>query len=76
MALLLNGGTDSPWFNSARPFRSEYGFAKGHVYEGGIRIPMIASWPGKIKAGSKTDLISAHYDIMATLCEPHRRENT
>lgn len=65
----FNGGTDSPWFDSAKPFRSEYGYGKGHVYEGGIRIPMIASWPNKIKAGTKSDLISAHYDVMATICE-------
>jgi len=70
----FNGGTDSPWFDSAKPFRSEYGYGKGHVYEGGIRIPMIASWPGKIKAGSTTDLISAHYDVMATLCEITNQE--
>ncbi|WP_205764397.1 arylsulfatase [Arenibacter sp. 6A1] len=65
----FNGGTDSPWFNSAEPFRSEYGYGKGFLYEGGIRIPMIASWPGKIKAGTTTDLISAHYDVMATLTD-------
>ncbi|NKI25336.1 arylsulfatase [Arenibacter sp. 6A1] len=64
-----NGGTDSPWFKSAEPFRSEYGYGKGFLYEGGIRIPMIASWPGKIKAGTTTDHISAHYDVMATLTE-------
>ena len=64
-----NGGTDSPWFDSAKPFRSEYGYGKGHLYEGGIRIPMIASWPDRIKAGSETNLISAHYDVMATLLD-------
>ena len=64
-----NGGTDSPWFDSAKPFRSEYGYGKGHLYEGGIRIPMIASWPNRIKAGSETNLISAHYDVMATLLD-------
>lgn len=65
----FNGGTDSPWFDSAKPFRSEYGYGKGHLYEGGIRIPMIASWPDRIKAGSESSLISAHYDVMATLSE-------
>jgi len=65
----FNGGTDSPWFDSAKPFRSDYGFGKGNLYEGGIRVPMIASWPVKIKAGSESDLISAHYDVMATLTE-------
>lgn len=64
-----NGGTDSPWFDSARPFASEYGRGKGFLYEGGIRVPMIASWPGKIKAGSTTDHISAFWDVMPTLCD-------
>lgn len=62
----FNGGTDSSWFDSAAPFKSKYGYGKGFLNEGGIRIPMIASWPGKIKANSKTDLISAQYDVMAT----------
>ena len=64
-----NGGTDSPWFDSAKPFRSKYGRGKGFVYEGGIRVPMIASWPGKVKAGSTTDHISAFWDVMPTLCD-------
>ncbi len=61
-----SSGTDSPWFKSAAPFKTKNGYVKGHLNEGGIRIPMIASWPGRIKANSKTDLISAHYDVMAT----------
>ncbi|MDO5978336.1 arylsulfatase [Flavivirga spongiicola] len=64
-----NGGTDSPWFDSAGPFASEYGRGKGFLYEGGIRVPMIASWPGKIKAGSTTDHVSAFWDVMPTLCD-------
>ncbi|MFC2127851.1 arylsulfatase [Bacteroidota bacterium] len=64
-----NGGSDSPWFDSAQPFNSEYGSAKGFLNEGGIRVPMIASWPGKIEPGSKTDLLSAHYDVLATFCD-------
>ncbi len=47
----------------------EYGKAKGFVYEGGIRVPMIATWPAKIKAGSKTNHISAHYDVLATISD-------
>ncbi|MDX1364031.1 MAG: arylsulfatase [Arenibacter latericius] len=65
----FNGGSDSPWFDSAKPFKSEYGFGKGFLNEGGIRTPMIASWPDKIEAGSKTNLISAHFDVMATVCD-------
>lgn len=63
------GGSDSPWFNSGGIFNSEYGRGKGFVYEGGIRIPMVASWPAKIKAGTKTEHISAFWDVMPTLCE-------
>ena len=64
-----NGGSDSPWFDSGGPFKSERGWGKGFVYEGGIRIPLIVQWPGKIKAGSKSNLISATWDAMPTICE-------
>ncbi|SHN32962.1 arylsulfatase [Cyclobacterium lianum] len=65
----FNGGTDSPWFNSAGPFREERGFGKGYLYEGGIRVPMIASWPVVIDKGTTTDHVSAFYDVMPTLAE-------
>ncbi|WP_339905562.1 sulfatase-like hydrolase/transferase, partial [uncultured Cyclobacterium sp.] len=65
----FNGGTDSPWFNSGGAFREEKGFGKGFLYEGGIRVPMIASWPGKIKEGSVSDHASVFYDVMPTLAE-------
>ena len=63
------GGTDSPWFNSAGIFKEEYGWVKGFVYEGGIRVPMIASWPVKIKPGTNSDHISAFWDVLPTLAE-------
>ena len=63
------GGTDGKFFNSSGPFGEEYGKAKGFVYEGGIRVPMIASWPGKIEAGTTSDHISAHYDMMETFSD-------
>lgn len=64
-----NGGTFSPYFDSAKPFKSEYGWGKGFTHEGGIRVPMIASWEGKIKPGSTSDLISAFWDVMPTLAD-------
>jgi len=64
-----NGGTDSQFFDSAAPFKSAYGWGKGFLHEGGIRVPMIASWKGKIEPGSTTDLISATWDILPTLCD-------
>ncbi|MDC6404279.1 MULTISPECIES: arylsulfatase [Maribacter] len=65
----FTGGTDGEFFNSSGPFGEERGKGKGFVYEGGIRVPMIASWPGHIQAGSKTDHISVQYDVMATLSD-------
>ena len=63
------GGADPQWFNSAQPFDGNYGRGKGFVYEGGIRVPMIASWPHRIKPGTSSDHISVHYDLMETLAE-------
>ena len=64
-----NGGTDSPWFDSGGPFKSEYGWGKGTTHEGGIRTPMVASWPKQIKPGTQSNHISAFWDVMPTLCE-------
>ena len=63
------GGADTPFFDSAKPFKTEYGWAKGFVHEGGIRVPMIASWPGRIKRGSRSNHISAFQDMMPTFCD-------
>lgn len=63
------GGADTPYFDSAKPFKTTYGWGKGFVHEGGIRVPMIAAWPGKIEAGTTTDHISSFYDVLPTLCE-------
>ncbi len=59
------GGSDSEFFASAGPFRG----LKGSLYEGGIRVPMIARWPGRIRPGTVTDHISAFWDVMPTLAE-------
>jgi arylsulfatase len=63
------GGVDSEFFNSAKPFKTEYGWAKGFLHEGGIRVPMIASWKNRIKQGSSTDHLSAFQDILPTVLE-------
>jgi arylsulfatase len=64
-----SAGTDPVWFGSATPFRGEEGYGKGSLNEGGIRIPLIASWPGIIKPGTVTGHVSAFQDFMPTLCE-------
>ncbi|RAI94862.1 arylsulfatase [Algoriphagus yeomjeoni] len=63
------GGVDFDYFESSSPFTNGYGRTKGFVYEGGIRIPMLVSWPGKVQAGTQTDHISAFYDVMPTICD-------
>ncbi|SMC46728.1 arylsulfatase [Pedobacter africanus] len=61
----FNGGVDPVFFNSNGGLRG----LKMDVFEGGIREPFIARWPGKIKPGSKNDFISAQFDMMATFAE-------
>ncbi len=65
----FNGGADPEWFESAGILGSERNKIKVSVDDGGIRVPMIASWPGKIKPGTKTNHISAFWDVMPTLCD-------
>ena len=56
---------ESPFFENNKPFRGK----KRDVYEGGIHIPFVAKWTGKIKAGSTTDHISAFWDFLPTVGE-------
>ena len=58
------GGADPDFFDSN-------GILKGYkrdLYEGGIRVPLIVHWPGKVKPG-KTDHVSAFWDFMPTFCQ-------
>ena len=61
----FNGGTDSAFFNSAGPLKG----LKCSLNEGGIRVPMVVRWPGKIKPGTVTNHVSAFQDIMPTLTD-------
>lgn len=42
---------------------------KGALYEGGIRVPFIASWPGRIPAGTVSEHVAATWDVWATCAE-------
>jgi arylsulfatase A len=42
---------------------------KGSVFEGGIRAPFLARWPGRIPAGRTVDAPVQHVDVFPTLCE-------
>ena len=61
----LEGGADPDYFNSNGPLRGY----KRDLYEGGIRVPMIAYWPSKIQPGSTTDHPSAFWDFFPTAIE-------
>ncbi|MCO6044666.1 arylsulfatase [Aeoliella sp. ICT_H6.2] len=62
---MSEGGWSREYFNSSGPYRG----GKRDLYEGGIRVPTIAWWPGAIAAGSKSDHISAAWDFLPTACE-------
>ncbi len=59
------GGHQPDFFDSNGPLKGH----KRDLYEGGIRAPLLARWPGKIEAGSVSDLISAHWDMLPTFCD-------
>ena len=59
------GGADCAFFNSYAGLRGH----KGSLYEGGIRTPLIANWPGFITAGSTCATPVALYDLMPTCIE-------
>jgi arylsulfatase A len=62
------GGADPKFFDSTKNLRGY----KGSVYEGGIRVPMIASLPGTIPAGTVSDAPSYFADWLPTLCDAAR----
>ena len=59
------GGNNPNFNNSNGPLRG----IKRDLYEGGIRVPMIARWPSKVKARSTNNHISAFWDILPTFAE-------
>ena len=59
------GGVDYQFFGSQGGLRGR----KAQLWEGGIRVPTIARWPGRIAAGAVTDHPSAFWDWLPTLTE-------
>lgn len=53
------------FFNSNGPLRGY----KRDLYEGGIRVPLIVKWPGKVQPNSTSDHISAFWDFLPTACD-------
>lgn len=59
------GGADPEYFGRDGKLRG----LKRSCYEGGIRIPFIAWWPGHVKAGTVNDTQFAFYDLLPTFCD-------
>lgn len=59
------GGHDPEFFESRGPLRG----IKRDLYEGGIRVPLLARWPGRIEAGSVSDQVWAFWDFLPTAAE-------
>ncbi|MGE4489525.1 MAG: arylsulfatase [Kiritimatiellales bacterium] len=59
------GGHDPDYFDSNGVFR---GF-KRDLYDGGIHVPLIVSWPGRIPSETISDLLSAFWDFLPTMAE-------
>lgn len=59
------GGADPSFFNRDGLLRG----LKRQTYEGGIRVPFIVKWPGKIKANTLNNFPIAFWDIMPTFCD-------
>ncbi len=59
------GGADPDFFDSNGPFKGY----KRDLYEGGVHVPLIVKWPGKVKPGSTSDHRSAFWDWLPTFAE-------
>jgi arylsulfatase A-like enzyme len=53
------------FFNSNGNFRGK----KRDLYEGGVHVPFVAVWPGKIKPATKSNHVSAFWDLLPTVCD-------
>jgi len=62
---MSEGGYQREWLDSSGPLRG----GKRDLYEGGIRTPHLAWWPGTITPGGTSDHVSAFWDVVPTACE-------
>lgn len=65
------GGHKVDFFDSNANLRGK----KRDMWDGGIRTPFIVKWPGKVKAGSTSNHLSAFWDVLPTFCDIAKVEN-
>ena len=59
------GGNDPSFFNSTGGYRG----IKRSLHEGGIRVPMIVRWPGKVQPNTVSHQVWAAWDLLPTICQ-------
>ena len=60
------GGHDPTFFHSSRPAAR---LSSVDLHEGGVRVPMIVRWPGKVQAGTDSDQVWAFWDFLPTAAD-------
>ncbi|MBN1674350.1 MAG: arylsulfatase [Kiritimatiellae bacterium] len=63
------GYAKNPTLDDFFGHRGPWKGAKGDLHQGGLRVPALARWPGRIQPGSESDLIWAFWDFLPTAAE-------
>lgn len=64
VVFLTDHGGDPVYGGSNLPYRGD----KATLFEGGLRVPCIMRWPGKIEAGSASNVVCSSLDLFPTFC--------
>jgi arylsulfatase A-like enzyme len=66
-----SGGREAGWTKMTDYFRANGDLRgyKGSYYEGGLRVPFLVRWPGRVNPGTTSDHILAFWDVLPTLCD-------
>ncbi|MGA0134102.1 MAG: sulfatase [Opitutales bacterium] len=69
--ILIFTSDNGPWLNFGKHAGSAGHFreGKGTTFEGGVRVPLIVRWPGKVEAGSVSGALSSNIDLLPTVIE-------
>jgi arylsulfatase A-like enzyme len=65
----FDGAVEDPGLDDVFDHRGPWKGAKGNLDQGGVRVPAIARWPGRIEAGSSSDLIWTFCDFLPTAAQ-------